>query len=139
MTISEHEIGQIDAKRAAIAATVRDFVENLPDRQEVSLARRQGEQICSILEPLGLPEQLVAAVRVYPLRRDGCIGVKDLQKLKVEGLPDLVQGLAKPEQYPKWSIPFMKIFLKTGLGRYYWNMQLKENEAYEDRFDRPFA
>jgi len=102
MTISEHEIGQIDAKRAAIAATVRDFVENLPDRQEVSLARRQGEQICSILEPLGLPEQLVAAVRVYPLRRDGCIGVKDLQKLKVEGLPDLVQGLV---QLGSFSLP----------------------------------
>ena len=95
MTISEHEIGQIDAKRAVIAATVRDFVENLPDRQEVSLARQHGEQICSILEPLELPEQLISAVRVYPLRRDGCIGVKDLQKLKIEGLPDLVQGLVQ--------------------------------------------
>jgi len=102
MTISEHEIGQIDAERAVIAATVRDFVENLPDRQEVSSARLQGEQICSILEPLGLPEQLVAAVRVYPLCRDGCIGVKDLQKLKIEGLPDLVQGLV---QLGSFSLP----------------------------------
>ena len=102
MTISEHEIGQIDAERAVIAATIRDFVENLPDRQEVSSARQQGEQICSILEPLGLPEQLVAAVRVYPLRRDGCIGVKDLQKLKIDGLPDLVQGLV---QLGSFSLP----------------------------------
>lgn len=102
MTISEHEIGQIDAERAVIAATVRDFVENLPNRQEVSSARQQGEQICSILEPLGLPEALLAAVRVYPLRRDGCIGAKDLQKLKIEGLPDLVQGLV---QLGSFSLP----------------------------------
>lgn len=102
MTISEHEIGQIDAERAVIAATVRDFVENLPKRQEVSAAREQGEQICSILEPLGLPEQLIAAVRVYPLRRDGCMDVKDLQKLKIDGLPDLVQGLV---QLGSFSLP----------------------------------
>lgn len=102
MTISEHEIGQNDTERAVIAAAVRDFVENLPDRQEVSAARLQGEQICSILEPLGLPEQLLAAVRVYPLCRDGCIGVKDLQKLKIDGLPDLVQGLV---QLGSFSLP----------------------------------
>lgn len=52
---------------------------------------------------------------------------------------DLIGKLAKPEHYPKWSIPLMKIFIKTGLGRFYWNQQLKENGVYEDRFARPFA
>jgi len=53
--------------------------------------------------------------------------------------PDLVKALAKPEHYPRWSIPFMKLFLKTGMGKFYWNMQLKENGAYDERFARPFA
>jgi hypothetical protein len=52
---------------------------------------------------------------------------------------ELIQTIAKPEHYPRWSIPFMKLFLKTGLGKFYWNKQLKENGAYEDRFARPFA
>ena len=34
-------------------------------------------------------------MRVYPLRREGPIGLKDLQKLKIEGLPELVQGLVQ--------------------------------------------
>jgi len=52
---------------------------------------------------------------------------------------NLIQGLAKPEHYPRWSLPLMKLFLKTGLGRFYWNKQLKENGVYDDRFARPFA
>jgi hypothetical protein len=67
MAIFEHQNGQMDAERAAIAARLCDFADTLPERPEVAAARLQGEQICSILEPLGLPEALVAAVRVYPL------------------------------------------------------------------------
>jgi multimeric flavodoxin WrbA len=51
----------------------------------------------------------------------------------------LVTRLAKPEHYPKWSIPIFKVLLKTNFGKFYWNMQLKENGAYENRFAQPFA
>ena len=102
MAISEHENRQMDAERAVIAARVCDFADTLPDRPDIAAARLQGEQICSILEPLGLPEALVAAVRVYPLRREGLISSKDLQKLKIEGLPELVQGLV---QLGRFSLP----------------------------------
>jgi GTP pyrophosphokinase len=91
MAISEHENRQIDATRAVIAGKLGDFVgdfaDTLPDREDIVAARREGEKICSILEPLGLPEALIAAVRVYPLRKAGLIASKDLQKLKIEGLP----------------------------------------------------
>jgi GTP pyrophosphokinase len=102
MAIFEHQNGQMDAERAAIAARLCDFADTLPERPEVAAARLQGEQICSILEPLGLPEALVAAVRVYPLHREGLIGSKDLQKLKIDGLPELVQGLV---QLGRFSLP----------------------------------
>jgi hypothetical protein len=51
----------------------------------------------------------------------------------------LIRSLAKPEHYPKWSIPLFKLFLKTRFGKFYWDMQLKENGAYENRFARPFV
>jgi GTP pyrophosphokinase len=102
MAISEHEHRQMDAERAVIAARVCDFAESLPDRTDIAAARLEGEQICEILEPLGLPEALVAAVRLYPLCREGLIGSKELQKLKIEGMPELVQGLV---QLGRFSLP----------------------------------
>ena len=102
MAISEHENRQIDATRAVIAGKVCDFADTLPDREEIVAARLEGEQICSILESLGLPEALMAAVRVYPLRKAGLIASKDLQKLAIEGLPELVQGLV---QLGRFSLP----------------------------------
>jgi len=102
MAISEHEHRQMDAERAVIAARVRDFADTLPDRTDIAAARLEGEQICEILEPLGLPDELVAAVRLYPLCREGLIGSKELQQLKFEGLPELVQGLV---QLGRFSLP----------------------------------
>ena len=102
MAISEHETRQMDAARAVIAARVVEFADTLPDHPDFVAARRQGRQICDILEPLGLPEALVAAVRIYPLCREELIGSKELQKLKIEGLPELVQGLV---QLGRFSLP----------------------------------
>ncbi len=102
MAISEHDERALHAERAAIAARVSDFADSMPDRPDIAAAREEGEQICAILEPLGLPEALVAAVRVYPLRRIELIGSKDLQKLKIEGLQETVQGLV---QLGRFSLP----------------------------------
>jgi GTP pyrophosphokinase len=102
MAISEHENRQIEATRAVIAGKVFDFEDALPDREDIAAARAEGEQICTILEPLGLPEALMAAVRVYPLCKESLIGSKELQKLKIDGLPELVQGLV---QLGRFSLP----------------------------------
>jgi GTP pyrophosphokinase len=92
MAISEQELRQ----------TVTDFAATLPDRPDVEAARREGEQICAVLEPLGLPDTLLAAVRIFPLRREGLVGAKDLQKLEIEDLQELVQGLV---QLSRFSLP----------------------------------
>ena len=102
MVISEYDERALHAERAVIAARVSDFDDSMPDRPDIAAAREEGEQICAILEPLGLPEALVAAVRVYPLRRIGLIGSKDLQKLKIDGLQETVQGLV---QLGRFSLP----------------------------------
>ena len=53
--------------------------------------------------------------------------------------PLLLRGLAKPERYPAYMTPVFKILLKLPAAQFYWNGQLKQNGAYERRFDRPLA
>lgn len=49
-----------------------------------------------------------------------------------------IQQLAKPIRFGKGTIILFKIFSKIGLINYFWDRQLKENNAYEKRFDRPY-
>jgi hypothetical protein len=49
-----------------------------------------------------------------------------------------IQQLAMPIRLGKGTIILFKIFAKTGLVNIFWNRQLKENNAYEKRFDCPY-
>lgn len=49
-----------------------------------------------------------------------------------------IQQLAKPIRFGIGTIILFKIFSKTGLINFFWDRQLKENNAYEKRFDRPY-
>jgi hypothetical protein len=51
----------------------------------------------------------------------------------------LLQELAKPERFPRILGPFFRVFLKTKMATSYFDDQLKENGAYEQRFARPYA
>jgi len=50
----------------------------------------------------------------------------------------IITKLAKPERFSKIFLLLFKILDKTGLTEFYWNDQLKKNNAYEKRFDRPY-
>jgi GTP pyrophosphokinase len=102
MATSEHEYEPMNAELATIEARLDDFGATLPDRPEIKVAREEGARICVILEPLGLAANLLAAVRLYPMRRMGLIEHQDLEKLKIDGLPELVQGLV---QLGSFSLP----------------------------------
>lgn len=102
MAISELENDTQAAERSAIAARLGEFDDALPDRPDFAAAQEEGRQICAILEPLDLPDTLLAAVRVYPLCRTGLTDIKELQKLNIDGLPELVQGLV---QLGSFSLP----------------------------------
>jgi len=47
--------------------------------------------------------------------------------------------LAKPERYSKFVLLAYKLLDKIGLTKFYWNKMLKENNAYEKRFAKPYA
>jgi len=52
----------------------------------------------------------------------------------------LIHKLAKPERFPKLIIPLLNLLLiKIGLANSYWNPMLKENNAFEKRFAKPYA
>ncbi len=51
----------------------------------------------------------------------------------------LLHELAQPERYPRILGPLFQLFLKTKLATSYWDGQLRENGAYEERFARPYA
>lgn len=53
--------------------------------------------------------------------------------------PTLLQELAKPERFPRIAVPVLKLMAKTPFAKVWWNQQLKENEAYAERFARPYV
>jgi NAD(P)H-dependent FMN reductase len=49
-----------------------------------------------------------------------------------------LKKLARPERYPRVLAPLLKLMLKLPMAQFYWNSQLKQNDAFEDRFAKPF-
>jgi GTP pyrophosphokinase len=74
------------------AREILEAIGDVPGRDDL---RREGQAICDILEPLGMPPLLDAAVHLYPAAREGLVRVEDLQNTASAELADLVQGLVQ--------------------------------------------
>ncbi|MDA3928083.1 MAG: NAD(P)H-dependent oxidoreductase [Prolixibacteraceae bacterium] len=51
----------------------------------------------------------------------------------------IVQNLRNPYRMSTVRRGFFRIMLTTGLANFYWNKNLKENNAYDKRFAQPYA
>lgn len=51
---------------------------------------------------------------------------------------DIVKKMNKPYKMNAFRRGVFKLMKKTGLANFYWNHNLKKNNAYEIRFDKPF-
>jgi GTP pyrophosphokinase len=71
----------------------------LPEKEGLALAIDEGRQIAAIVEPLGLPDQLLAAVHVYPLYRKGILSSKSLQNNELKDISRFIIGLKQLEQF----------------------------------------
>jgi len=49
-----------------------------------------------------------------------------------------ISQLGRPIRFGKGTIILFKLLSKIGLINFFWDRQLKENNAYEKRFDRPY-
>ena len=50
---------------------------------------------------------------------------------------DIIQKLSYPVKFSKLRLSIFRIAKMMNITNYYWNNQLKSNNAYEKRFDRP--
>jgi multimeric flavodoxin WrbA len=53
--------------------------------------------------------------------------------------PQIMKQFRKPYKFSPLRVFFFKLISKTGLTNFYWNMNLKKNNAFEQRFDKPFS
>ena len=81
---------------------VEAYLDTLPAQHAIEPGRAEGRAIAAILQPLGLPEPLIAAVLVYPLARDAHLTDAGLQSCGLPELPRLVAGLV---QLGRFSLP----------------------------------
>ncbi|SFB17004.1 NAD(P)H-dependent oxidoreductase [Clostridium frigidicarnis] len=66
--------------------------------------------------------------------------VNSIVNLVCEGSfsPSSISQLARPVRLRKGMEILFKVFTKIGLINFFWDQQLKENDAYEKRFDCPY-
>lgn len=53
--------------------------------------------------------------------------------------PVLLKRLSKPEQFPRVAQPLMKLLSKVSLLDFYWDMQLKSNQVFDQRNAKPYS
>ena len=85
-----------------IVAAVQKIITDLPDTTGLHSAIQEGEQIADIVGPLGLPPEIIAAVRIYPLCREKFIDNNYLINNDLPVISRLVLGI---EQLNQFSLP----------------------------------
>jgi len=99
MVTSERENQQNDTNGRDIDSVAREYLAELLDSPESDARVIEAKAIVAILEPLGLPANLRAAVLLYPLARDGDIDTRKLARGPLADLASLVTGLVQLGQF----------------------------------------
>ena len=63
-----------------IVAAVRRFLDELPQKDGLNNCIAEGRAVADIVSPLGLPDEILAAVHAYPAFRGGFINLKSCKK-----------------------------------------------------------
>ena len=84
---------------AGAIAEVRCFLDDLPAKDGLDSCLREGRAVARIVEPLGLPERILAAVHAYPAYRDGFINSKMLENNPLKGFSRFIIGLQQLDQF----------------------------------------
>ena len=92
---------EITPRDAAVVA-VREYLEGLPDKPGLAACLDEGRAVAAIVEPFGLPADIVAAVYAYPAYRDGYFDPKDIENRDLSELSRHLLGL---KQLDEFSLP----------------------------------
>jgi len=85
-----------------VVADVCEYLAGLPKKDGLEQAINEGVEIAAIIEPLGLPDKIVAAVHAYPLFRDRFLSSNDLNNNCLSHISRFVLGL---QQLNQFSLP----------------------------------
>ncbi len=91
---------------AGVVAAVRDRLAGLPESDGAAHCIAEGREVAAIVESLGLPEEILAAVHAYPAVRDGLLEQKDIETIGLENISRLIVGLDQLDHFtlpPHWQ------------------------------------
>ena len=91
----EDETGNAAPPAPDLVARAQSILDEVGDPATRDALRREGEAIREILEPIGMPAALDAAVQLYPAAREGLIEPGALKAAGSAELVDLVTGLVQ--------------------------------------------
>ncbi len=99
MAEKPREISTDSVSDEDIVARTRELLAALPEQPGSAAAMAEGVAIAEIIEPLGLPRRIVAAVYAYPLYRAQILSSKAIHSSKLPDLSRFVLGLEQLEQF----------------------------------------
>jgi len=102
MSRSNPENAPTEAEQADIVNAAQQFVDALPEKEGLSAAITEGREIAAIVESLGLSNNLLAAVHLYPLVRDNFV---DENTLNNNGFSSISRIILDLEQLGRFSLP----------------------------------
>src|SRR5210317_178457 len=82
-----------------IVEAVRTYLDSLPDQDGLATCIAEGRAIAQILEPLVLPNPIIAAVHAYPLFRDEFLKSNSLQNRVLKPISRFIIGLQQLDQF----------------------------------------
>ena len=87
---------------ADIVELARAYVSALPEQASLEASITEGREIAAVVETLGLHPELIAAVHIYPLVRDGLMDINSLDNSALSPLSRLIRDLV---QLGRFSLP----------------------------------
>jgi len=102
MSTSKHEINPNSAEQADIVSVTQRFLGTLGDEPATAAAIAEGHEVAAIVESLGLPDNLLAAVTLYPLIREEVVDINILEKNDLHDLSKVIIDLI---QLDRFSLP----------------------------------
>ena len=106
MVTSELENLKKSSDEERLVAAAREFLDALPEQEQIRQQRAEGRAIADIVEGLGLSPDVIAAVHVYPLLRDDLLGCAKLEASDIGELAGIAHGLVQLGRFrlpPDWQ------------------------------------
>lgn len=106
MVTSELENLKKSSDEERLVGAAREFLDALPEQEQIRQQRAEGRAIADIVEGLGLSPAVIAAVHVYPLLRDDLLASAKLEASDIGELAGIAHGLVQLGRFrlpPDWQ------------------------------------